>query len=697
MSLSDLRASWERESMPFTATQIATADTQQWVAAQDPATQVRLVAGPGTGKTRAIEKRVRHVLNIGTNAARVYVITFTRAARAEIQTRIVASLANTQYAGAPSQVRVSTMHSLALRLLRLGNLLNVYPSDPIVLDDWEQQHIYDAEFSSILGCTPTRAAQIRLAHDAQWQTLSPALINQAQITPAEQTGFNAFHTARTNLYSCVLPGEVIFRCVEAIQQGNLQAQALLQMEHLIVDEYQDLNNCDQEFLRLLCQQGVVLFIAGDDDQSIYSFRHANPNGIVTFQATYPGSSSHSLQECFRCTPAVLTAGSQLIAYNAPRLNKNLVSLYGAAAPPVQGRLEVWSFPTAQDEAGAVADSCQQLLNAGMAGREDEIVILISSRVLLATITQALGNLGLPFEPPPGEALAADEGIRAVYCLLRIARAQQSQQPDYPAHRALLGLLTGVGVTTARAVGDSCINNIQNFHALFYGPLLPTWISGRRAAAVIRVKGAVQAAVSWNMADTVAARTQDIAAVLANTVFQNNQANSHVATWNALAGSLPTGMTLEELAAFLGSGTEADQQFILAQVNQRNAPAAAAPPVQRKIRILTMHGAKGLSGKVVFIPSVEQGIMPSFRALAATGLVMEHRRLFYVSLTRAMAACIVSHAGSHTGPTAFALQQRPVVRLPRSQFLNEMGVASVNRTQGLSAPEASAIVADVNNL
>jgi len=104
-----------------------------------------------------------------------------------------------------------------------------------------------------------------------------------------------------------------------------------------------------------------------------------------------------------------------------------------------------------------------------------------------------------------------------------------------------------------------------------------------------------------------------------------------------------------------------------------------------------------SGRVVFIPSVEQGIMPSFRALAATGLVMEHRRLFYVSVTRAMAACIVSHAGSHSGPAAFALQQRPVVILPRSQFLNEMGVASVNRTQGLSPAEAAAIVADVNNL
>jgi DNA helicase II / ATP-dependent DNA helicase PcrA len=113
--------------MPFTAAQIQAAENQQWVAAQDPAAQVRLVAGPGTGKTRTIEKRVRHVLNVGTHPANVYVITFTRAACAEIQTRIARFLANTAYADSASQVRISTMHSLALRLLRIGNLLNVYP------------------------------------------------------------------------------------------------------------------------------------------------------------------------------------------------------------------------------------------------------------------------------------------------------------------------------------------------------------------------------------------------------------------------------------------------------------------------------------------------------------------------------------------------------------------------------------------
>ncbi len=111
----------------------------------------------------------------------------------------------------------------------------------------------------------------------------------------------------------------------------------------------------------------------------------------------------------------------------------------------------------------------------------------------------------------------------------------------------------------------------------------------------------------------------------------------------------------------------------------------------------MHGAKGLSGKVVFIPSAEQGIMPSFRAIHAVGLLNEQRRLFYASVTRAKAACIVSHAALHSGAEAFLIQQSPQVRLPRSQFLNEMGVPSRNRNGGLTAAETAQITADVNNL
>ena len=685
--------------MPITHAQRAAADHTQDLAAQDPAPQIRLVAGPGTGKSKVIEKRVAHVLNSGADANSVFVISFTVAASTELRDRIAAHCANQPCAAAAAAVRVSTLHALALRILRSANLLAaMYPHDPTVLDDWERKTIFDLELANTLGCAPTRAGEVRLAHDAAWQTLNPVHINQPAVTAAERAGFTAFHATRANLYSCVLPGELVYRCVEALRMGQIPPAQLPNIQHLIVDEFQDLNACDQELISRLASLGAVLFVAGDDDQSIYSFRHADPSGLVNFAQNYPHAATHILNDCFRCTPNVLNPAATMIAVNPSRIPKNPMSLYVHAAPPVMGLSQVWSFQSEQEEVDAVAISCQRLINAGMAGREDEIVILISDRGLqLGPIAQSLGNLGLPYDPPPGESLTSDDGIRAVFCFLRIARDLATGHRDYVCHRALLGLLSGVGINTAKSAADACVHSNQNFRDLFYLVALPHWLIGRQRAAVARVSTIAQALNGWALADTLQTRSAAIDQLLAS-VFTGASHPAKVATWTALAGTLPPGMTLEELLTFFGTDNDVDRRLVLDRVHQRLGIAVApgAPP-QRRIRIMTMHGAKGLSGKVVFIPSVEQGIMPSFRNMQAAGLVIEHRRLFYVSITRAMAACFMSHTALHVGASAFRLRQLPQVRLPRSQFLNEMGIPSVNRVGGLTPHEAAAVVGAVNNL
>jgi len=686
--------------MPITPAQRAAAEQQQLVAAQDQALQIRLIAGPGTGKSRTIEKRVGRVLVQNVAPGQIYVISFTRATCEELRTRVRAFCAGLNPPLNADDVRVSTMHSLALRILRMGNLLNQYPSEPVMLDDWEQRHIYDAELASDLHCAAGRAAEVRLAHDAQWQTLNPAFINQAQITHTEMLGFNAFHAERTNLYSCVLPGEVIYNCVTALQLGNLPAANLPVIAHLIVDEFQDLNACDQAFVQLISANGSVLFIAGDDDQSIYSFRHADPNGIINFPATFPQSVTHQLTDCFRCAPAILNPAIQLITHNGNRVPKNVTALYGNAAPPVNGTLHVWSFPDAVAEARAIATSCEQLINAGMAGREDEIVILVSNRrIQIPLIAQELGNRGIPYEEPGVGGLAGDETIRGVLAVLRLIHEREKNEHDYVAYRTLAGLCSGVGVATAKRIGDLCRDNQQNYRDLFHVQVLPQWLTGRPRSVVNSIRALIQAIAGCSLADVLANRVADIQSVLTQEIFTfAAEGQAFIAAWTALAAGLPQQMTLDELLLFLRSGSDTDREAVLAVVNQRiGANQAPAAPAQKSVRILTMHGAKGLSGKVVFIPSAEQGILPSFRNLQAAGLVIEHRRLMYVSITRAMAACIISHAALHTGPQAFALQNKPRVRLARSQFLNEMAVPSVNRAAGLTAAEAAAILTDIGNL
>lgn len=301
--------------MPITAQQIQAAQGLQHGAAHDGSAQIRLVAGPGTGKSFSIEERVRWLLAEGAHPRSISVVSFTRASSMELRSRIHAYCTkHGQQEG--TDVRVSTLHSLALRILRTANLLH-YPADPLVLDSWEVENVFDAEFGHVNKCGKTRSQEIRREHEAFWSTGLWAPPNyippDPPIVPAERASFVAFHGPRTQTYSCVLPGEIVRQCLSHILAGNLDPIGLIHLQHLIVDEYQDLNPIDQQFVDQMIGRGVVAFLAGDDDQSIYSFRYASPSGIQTLTQRYSTAASHTLSDCFRCTGTVTSAANALMA------------------------------------------------------------------------------------------------------------------------------------------------------------------------------------------------------------------------------------------------------------------------------------------------------------------------------------------------------------------------------------------------
>jgi hypothetical protein len=255
------------------------------------------------------------------------------------------------------------------------------------MDGWELENVFDAEFGHASGIGKDRREKIRLEHEAFWSTGQWGPPNYVPpnpaITAAERAQFAAFHGPRTQSYSCVLPGEIVRQCVTQMAAGTLNAVGLLNLEHLVVDEFQDLNPMDLQFIDWMVIQGAWVFVAGDDDQSIYSFRFASPAGIQSFVTKYPLCRQHTLSACFRCTPSVLAAGQALIAANPQpnRIPKNHVSLYGAAAPPLAGVVHRWHFPSGVAEARAVAESCRDLIAAGISPR-DILVLLSNQRALL---------------------------------------------------------------------------------------------------------------------------------------------------------------------------------------------------------------------------------------------------------------------------------------------------------------------------
>jgi DNA helicase-2/ATP-dependent DNA helicase PcrA len=684
-------------SNSITSEQLVAAEAVQHDAAHAIEKQVRLVAGPGTGKSSTIEERIRWLLAGGTKPQAIAVVSFTRASALDLQYRIRCYCTEHHQPNA-DKVSTTTLHSLALRILRRSGLLAFYPVSPLVLDDWELENIYDSEFGHAQGISSKRRREaIRRFYEARWSTgidNAPTYISpELPITPQEQASFQAFHEPTAKVYSCVLPGEIVRKCVKATLSGTLNSAQLLSLQHLVVDEYQDLNPSDLQFIDLLAADGVTVFVAGDDDQSIYSFRHASPEGIQKFPDKYPQAGTKILNDCFRCTQNVLAAATALIESNsAPnRIQKNIVSLYKKSNPLNEGVVYRWKFGNGQVEAKAIAESCASLIEADL--QPNDILILLAtcnpSVVLWPAIKEALEHKMFPFEHPREGGFSNSEAGMIVLSLIRIvcSRDDDGMPEDFMAHRVLLGLMSGVGVGTCDSIRQAVLATPNlSFRDLFYRPLAADIFTVRARNALNRVRDICSQIAGWMPSDTLSQRKNEISTILANTI--NSQA---VAVWNDYALLLDDQMNLEELRNYVWADTDQQRADVLGSVYERlSKPMPAAAGFPPKIRVMTMHGAKGLSAKVVFIPGLEQGILPNSHQIPYPAQVLEAARLLYVSITRARAACILSFA---THRTLYGNNQNQT----HSQFAAQTGGAFIWRNGGLTQQELNSVIQSVHLL
>lgn len=667
--------------------QIDEAGAAQRAAARDGSEHVRLIAGPGTGKSFTIEERVVSLLDLGAEPTGVVAVSFTRASAFDLQERVRRACERAEHERA--YVSVSTLHSLALRSLRAAGILAAYPAEPLVLDQWELQNIFDEEFGNVAGVgSLPRRREIREDHEAFWSTGShdprPSQAPPAPpITEDERRRFRHFHGPRTQLYACVLPGEIVQRCVQYMDAGTLDPVELLDIEHLIVDEFQDLNPMDLRFVYGLEEAGMTLFVAGDDDQSLYSFRYATPEGIQQFTERFASSGDHLLRHCFRCTPAVLTAAENLIsAFAAPgRIPKEYVSLYAESDPPVRGALGCWRFRDGSEEARAIAQSCRRLINAGMRPREI-MVLVANARALGWQLRQAFEEFEVPFEPPRVSPFK-DTGVgRALLTVLRLV----TREEDYIALRTLLKLRRGVGVTTAASIADTAIREDLNYHDLFYEPL-PEGVFTKRAAAALAAAREVTAELQeWGPDETVGERAEFLDVLIEMVLGAEPEID-----WRDEVEGLPDEATLEEMARFLSTEKDDERAAMLAAIRGRLGeeiePEDALP---ERVRVMTMHGAKGLSATVVFIPGLEEQMLPGERRARFPGQVLEAARMLYVSVTRARLACVISYANSRyiNGQAA---------RHAPSRFTAELGKAFSPRAAGIPEEMAQRLVVAAANL
>ncbi len=669
--------------MTYTPAQLAASKAVQQAAAHDLKPQLRLLAGPGTGKSYSIGERVAWLIGGGAAPPSIWAISFTNAATNDLREGIL------KYCSAVTgadQIRVATLHSLALTLLAKGGKLNYYPVRPRVLDEWEQRYVFDEELALAIGTGISRCGELRAFFESRWSTgAPPPPFISAPTTPiaaGEVVAFQAFYNRVTQTYSCLLPGEAVRKCIDEIKTGTLDPIALTGMAHIIVDEYQDLNPADVEFVDLLIGSGIVTFACGDDDQSIYAFRYAYPAGIQSFVTRHTAAGSHTLPVCFRCASVVLAVANRLITAFPPsaRLPKNLTSAYDKSAPPVAGQVAAWQFSSAPEEAKAVADSIAGLISAGVP--PEEVLVLIGSRgAQLKPILSALSAANVPADVQRDVELSKSDGVRFVYAILRQLRNDE----DFLALRTLLGLQKGVGVGRCDAIARVCAANGLSFRDQFTTSRSTAFFDKAQLRALDGVKGVLAATQGWSGNDDLASRRPELEVLTDLRLAPKAQKE-----WKEFADLLPAGITLAELTDVLAVRTQRDTRELMKVVYARlNVQLPAGLDPSGRIRVMTLHSCKGLSAQAVFIPGLEEEIIPGPYRAQFPAQVEEAARLLYVGITRARALCVLSFARSR-------VVNGKIQTHGASRFLPSLGLTFQSRP-GLTTTEIGRAIIDISNL
>lgn len=604
-------------------------------------TPLRVMAGPGTGKTFAVMRRVARLLESGVSPSSIMAVTFTRTAANDL----VRQLKSLGTPGA-NQVIAKTLHSLCFALLSRNAVFQATNRVARPLIDFEVDCMITDLATNFKG--KRAASELVKAFEAYWATLQHHRPGWPQ-DPVQQN----FHRELLHwltYHQAMLIGELVPRALDYILQNPASPEAP-SYAHVLADEYQDLNRADQVLIDSLAQRGTLTVI-GDEDQSIYTvLRHARPDGIVRFHETHTNTHDVPLHDCIRCPTQVVHMANSLILHNHPQLPSTIKPV----AQNGPGEVYIVQHNSIQDEITFIAAFIDWYLANHAGVKPGEVLVLSTRRFIGYAIRDELLRLGHAaqsfFTERCLEKLPAREG----YCLLRLL----VHPDDRPAVRTWLG------------IGH---NN---------------W----RTAAYQRIWQAAQAnGISpRGLLDKIAAGSMQAPPYTSDLVQRYSDLTARLAS---LAGM--TGPALVDMLWPPGDPDCADIRGIaLTVVGTVQSPAEildeivatiTQPELPRErddvIRVMSLHKSKSLTAKCVLVVGCIAGALPRLGAglssAAQQQAIEEQRRLFYVATTRTTHTLVLSSAA--TAPYGDAMQMGLTVAygvggnavLQASPFMNELG-------------------------
>ncbi len=625
-------------------------NSEQLAAVLAPDGPILVLAAAGTGKTRTLVYRVAHLVFSGIPPEAILLLTFTNKAAREMLERaqqLVGPGVGALWGG--------TFHHMANRILRRHAKLLGYPSDYTILDSddsisllkrvmkdmkvdselFPKPEVMMAAFSQAANTAkPVRAVVATRFQDMVELNLDAVVAIGARYAEAKlKMGAMDFDDLLVN-------GLRLFR-----EHADVLGHYQNRFRHVLVDEFQDTNAIQSEWVHAIAGQHRNLLVVGDDFQSIYSWRGADYRNIMSFQDRYPDARVFKLETNYRSTPEILEVANACIAGNPEQFQKHLRSTREPHLLPVSARLR-----DGEAQARYIAEQVRRLQRAGY--RPDEMAVLYRAHYHAMELQLYLTKERLPFVITSGIRFFEQAHIKDVCALLRLLQNPR----DMLSFARLLELLPGVGPRTVQKIWDKLGQAFRPQEAIqlkLVGSLVP---AAARAgwAGIARVYERGCEGSGMPPADLIMEFLEQFYQAHLGLTFENAENRlediQEVARFTA---------KYESLEAFLSE---------VALMTNLDAEAAQVEADRPALHLSTVHQAKGLEWKVVFILWATDGMFPQVRALAENVEgESEERRLFYVAITRAkdeLFLCQPEIRRGRDGNITFCRPSRFVTEIPQ---------------------------------
>ncbi|MEM9499796.1 MAG: UvrD-helicase domain-containing protein [Pseudomonadota bacterium] len=594
---------------------------------------VLMLAGAGTGKTKALTTRMVHLLNTG--AARpneILAVTFTNKAAREMKLRVGRMLGEA-VEGMPW---LGTFHSICVKLLRRHAELAGLKTSFTILDTDDQIRLL-RQLVAAAGIDDKRWPARQLAGIIDgWKNraLTPDKVPAADAQAYDGRGVALYVQYQTRLQelNAVDFGDLLLHMVTIFQtHEDVLDQYRRWFRYILVDEYQDTNVAQYLWLRLLAGGHHNICCVGDDDQSIYGWRGAEVGNILRFEKDFPGATVIRLEQNYRSTPHILAAASGVISANTGRLGKELWT-----EAETGEKVRLIGHWDGEEEARWIGEEIEAMQGGTRGLRAmslDEMAILVRASHQMRAFEDRFLTIGLPYRVIGGPRFYERMEIRDAMAYFRLV---VSPADDLAFERIVN--------TPKRGLGDKAQQKIQlcarqNGVSLLEGAsvlLEQKGLGGKGAAELARLVDGLR---RWGrMAGDASLTHMELAEIVLDEsgytgMWQTDKTPEAPGRLENLKELIKALEAFENLQGFL-------EHVSLIMDNESEEAG-------EKVSIMTLHAAKGLEFPAVFLPGWEDGLFPSQRSMDETGTrgLEEERRLAYVGITRAEELCTVSFAGN----------------------------------------------------